>query len=331
MAKLKSRLNTFLGQRAASKIPTKEELQDLGFGSIVAQRSRKRFLNRDGSFNVARTGMNFWVSFSPYLALLNMSWSKFLAAVVIFYLLVNTLFASAYLLCGPDALAGSVGGAVDAEFARTFFFSVETFSTIGYGHISPFGVAAHILVSIESLAGLLSVALVTGLVFARFSRPTGRMIFSQQAIIAPYGGIKAFQFRIANARMNQIIELEAQVLLSRFERHEGKTVRRFHNLKLERNKVTFFPLSWTIVHPIDETSPLHGQTPETMNESEAEFLVLLTGIDETFSQTVHTRSSYRADEIVWNAKFGSIFKYPVNNELLVIDVSHIHDIEPVET
>ena len=312
---------------------SKEEVnRDLGFGSVVAQESRQRLLNRDGSFNVARRGLNFWTSLSLYHRLLTMSWTKFLGLVTLSYLVANLVFALAYMACGPGALASSPELTFRNEFLRAFFFSVETFATIGYGNIIPTGPAAHLIVTIESLVGLLGFALATGLLFARFSRPTAKIIFSQQAIVAPYRDITAFEFRITNARTNQIIELEAKILFAQFEVDEGgKSVRRFYPLTLERDKVVFFPLSWTIVHPVDEASPLYGLTHEDLRRTDAEFLILLTGIDETFSQTVHARSSYKADEVIWNARFANVFNRPLENDLLTIDVRRIDAIEPIET
>ncbi len=315
---------------AAESSSLREEERDLGFGSVVARESRVRLLNRDGSFSVARTGFGFWTSISPYHALLTMSWGMYLTLASLSYLVVNALFACAYLLCGSGALAGVEAGKVHSEFLRAYFFSVQTLATIGYGHIIPAGLPANILVTIESLVGLLGFALVTGLLFARFSRPTAKILFSDTAVIAPYRGITAFEFRIANQRSNQIIELEAKVLYSRMEKSGGTDVRRFYELALERRKVTFFPLSWTIVHPIDASSPLHGLSDDDLRSSDAEFLVLLTGIDETFSQTVHARSSYKAHEIVWNAKFTNIFDRPSADGPLTIDVSRIHGIEKIQ-
>lgn len=301
-----------------------DDNRDLGFGSVVAQRSRQRLLNRDGSFNVARGGLGFWSSLSLYHTLLTTTWLKFFALLTSSYLVLNALFAFAYFLCGPEALNG---GGTELGLLRTFFFSIQTFATIGYGHISPVGLVANVIVTFESLFGLLWLALATGLVFARFSRPTAKIAFSERAVIAPYRGFTAFEFRIANERKNQIIELEAKILFSHFVEEENKRTRRFDPLTLERSKVSFFPLNWTVVHPIDEASPLYGRTAEDLRASEAEFLILLTGIDETFSQTVHARSSYRWDEMVWNAKFGSIYNQPLNNDELTIDMRRLHVIE----
>ena len=309
-----------------SSVALKEDPKDLGFGSVVARESHQRLLNRDGTFNVTRTGLRFSSSINLYHSLLMMPWWRFLVILSASYLVINGVFATIYLLCGPGALNGPGSGALESDFLRAFFFSIQTFATIGYGQIGPVGLAANLIVTFESFAGLLALALATGMIFARFSRPTAKILFSQSAIVAPYRGITAFEFRIANARKNQIIELGAKVLFSRVE-NQGKAERQFHELALERRKVTFFPLSWTIVHPIDEQSPLHGLTEKDLHRDNAEFLVLLTGIDETFSQTVHARSSYRADEIVWNAKFTNIFNRPEGNDRLGIDVSRLHSIE----
>jgi inward rectifier potassium channel len=215
------------------------------------------------------------------------------------------------------------------RFSQAFFFSIQTFATIGYGQIGPNGFAANLLVTIEALIGLMYQALATGLLFARFSRPIAAIVFSRHAIVAPYAGMHSLQFRIANRRRrNEIVDLEAQVLYTGFENSgDGRRVRRYRRLPLERNKVTFFPLSWTIVHPIDESSPLAGKTREDLESEQAEILVLLTGVDETYEQTVHARTSYRADEIVWNARFQPVFRGETERHLVSVDVSRLNDIE----
>ena len=310
-----------------SQIPLEEETRDLGFGSVVARQSRERLLNRDGSFNVERTGLSFWSSLSPYHALLTMPWWRFHTIVALFYLTANTVFAFAFFLCGPGALEEQSGERFAGDFLKAFFFSVQTIATIGFGHIHPVGLGANLIVTVESLFGLLSFALATGLLFARFSKPTANILFSDKAVVAPYREIKAFEFRIANARKNQIIELEATVLFSRLEGSDGRQVRRFYPLALERDRVTFFPLSWTLVHPIDEVSPLLSLTPQDLHNSDAEFLVLLTGIDENFSELVHARSSYKPAEVVWDARFVSIFNPTSTDGLISIDIRKLSSIE----
>jgi inward rectifier potassium channel len=286
--------------------------RDLGFGSVVSRETEQRLLNRDGSFNVRRTGLGFLDSFAPYHLLLTISWSGFLGVVCAAYLALNILFALAYLACGPAALLGA--GA--------------SFATIGYGQVAPNGMAANSVVTVEALVGLMYQALATGLLFARFTRPTAALLFSGQAVIAPYNGGRALMFRIVNRRRNEIIQLEAQVLFSALEPDDrGSLVRRYLPLALERNKVTFFPLSWTIVHPIDSASPLAGRSPDELQRAGAEILVLLTGIDEALEQTVHARSSYRADEIIWNARFQSMFQTKDRRSRVSVDISRLHEIE----
>lgn len=319
-------------RQSAAQKQAAELQRDLGFGAVVARESQARLLNRDGSFNVRRTGLGFWQSLSLYHWLLTMGWGRFLALLTLSFLMVNALFAGAYLLCGPGALAGApVGAGQLAAYLQAFFFSVHTFGTIGYGNIAPMGLAANFVVVAESLMGLLGLALATGLIFARFSRPTAKILFSRVAVIAPYRDGTAWMFRITNARSNQLVELGAKVIFARFEDEDGRCIRRFYPLALERDKVVFFPLTWTIVHAIDEASPLYGYTRERLVQERAEFLILLTGFDETFSQTVHTRSSYLGDEVVWQARFGNLFNYPKSGEeLLSVDVSRLDVIEPAE-
>jgi len=301
--------------------------RDLGFGAVVGRESQQRLLNRDGSFNVERVGLGFLESFAPYHHLLTTSWRGFFAIVGATYLVLNFVFALAYVACGPDALNGPGATMLGGRFAQAFFFSVQTFATIGYGQIGPNGFPANFVVTIEALVGLLYQALATGLLFARFTRPTASLLFSTHAVVAPYQGGTALMFRIINRRRNEIIELGAQVMFSAMEADgRGGTVRRYMLLPLERSKVTFFPLAWTIVHPINEASPFATRTPEDLVRSEAEILVLLTGVDQALEQTVHCRSSYRADEIVWNARFQSMFR-KTDGSRLAVDVARLHDIE----
>jgi inward rectifier potassium channel len=309
---------------------TEEEMgrdRDLGFGSVVSRQSRQRLLNANGSFNVVRSGLGLLETIAPYQQLLSASWTSFFGVVFASYLLLNLLFALAYHAAGSEALIGPHAEMLGGAYSQAFFFSVQTFATIGYGQIGPNGLPANAIVTVEALVGLIFQALATGLLFARFSRPTASILFSHHAIIAPYNGGQSLQFRIANRRKNEIIQLEAQVLYSAMQPDgRGGAVRRYWLLPLERNKVTFFPLSWTIVHPIDQASPLAGKNADQLLEAEAVVLVLLSGIDETFAQTVHARSSYRADEIVWNRRFRSIFVVEDGGSLSV-DISRLHEIE----
>jgi len=304
--------------------------RDLGFGSVVSRNSRERLLNRNGTFNVVRSGLGWIEALAPH-ELLRISWAKFIGLVVVLYVAVNVLFALAFMACGSEALLGPGLGMLGGPFSRAFFFSIQTFATIGYGQIGPNGLAANLVVTVEALVGLMYQALATGLLFARFARPGAEIIFSNLAVVAPYGNGLSLQFRIANLRRTDIIELEAQVLFSAMEPDgRGGMVRRYTRLPLERNKVVFFPLSWTIVHPIDASSPLAGKTSEELIHTQAEILVLLSGIDETFEQTVHARSSYLSHEIAWNARFKSMF-VPVTDQPIRIDIKRLHEIEQIGT
>jgi inward rectifier potassium channel len=320
---------TLTDQSPAATEKREEEFKDLGFGTEVARGAQQRLLNRNGSFNVVREGLNPLSSLSLYHWLLRISWPRFLGFITAAYVIVNAVFAIAFLLCGPNALQSNPGSFVTQPFYRAFFFSVDSFATIGYGNIIPVGVAANTLVTVEALLNILGIALATGVIFSRFSRPSARIIYSRNALVAPYRGRTALEFRIANARSSQLIEVQIQVILTKMERLDGTIVRKFYDLDLERRRVVFFALSWTVVHPIDSTSPMWGLSDSDLREADAEILILLTGTDETLSQVVHSRSSYKADEIVWGAKFSNMFVRTPADGIVGMNLTHIHDIERV--
>jgi len=303
--------------------------RDLGFGSVVGRQSRKRLLNRNGTFNVTRAGLGWLEALAPH-ELLRIGWPQFIGLVAGVYLLLNVLFAALFVAFGPDDLMGPGIEMLGGRLSQAFFFSIQTFATIGYGQVGPNGLAANLIVTVEALVGMMYQALATGLLFVRFARPRANIVFSHLAVIAPYNDGLSLQFRIANERRNEIIELEAQVLYSAMEPDgRGGTVRRYTRLPLERNKVVFFPLAWTIVHPIDAASPLNGKTREEMAAAHAEVLVLLSGIDEMFEQPVHARSSYVTDEIAWNARFMSMYLPSDSGTDVAVDLKRLHLIEPV--
>jgi inward rectifier potassium channel len=320
---------TFTDQPVAVPRSSEEEFKDLGFGTEVARGARQRLLNRDGTFNVTREGLNPLSALSLYHWLLIISWSKLLGFLTASYIAVNALFAFAFLVCGPDALQSATGSFAGHPFYRAFFFSVDTFATIGYGNIIPVGVAANTLVTIEALVNILAIALATGVIFSRFSRPSARIVYSRNAIVAPYRERTALEFRIANGRTSQLIEVQIQVILTKLEQVDGTSVRKFYDLELERQHVVFFTLSWTVVHPIEPSSPIWGFTKQDLLDADAEVLILLTGTDETLSQTVHSRSSYKAHEIVWGAKFGNMFLRTEAAGIIGMNLNRIHDIEIV--
>ncbi len=285
------------------KISKPREVTDLGIGSKVLD-SDQRIVTKDGKFNIERRGISFFKSFSIYHYLISISWLKFCSLILLGFLLVNIVFALLYLAGGVENFEGIETNNTFDLFVNEFFFSTQTFTTVGYGRINPVGVYSNIISSIESLTGLLSLALATGLLYGRFSRPVAKIIYSDNAIIAPFNGVNAFQFRIANMKNDHdMIDVETEVILSK----EENNLRKFFNLKLEYRKINFFNASWTINHIINEESPVYGLSEKDLKDSDCEFLILIKGYDNTFAQYVNSRYSYRYDELIWGARFTNIY------------------------
>ncbi|MEM6716711.1 MAG: ion channel [Cyanobacteria bacterium P01_C01_bin.147] len=263
----------------------------------------QRIVKRDGEFpDIIRLGDPHSPWRDIYHLLLTISWTGFVAILLVVYLLINGVFATAYWL-GQDAIANA-----DANsFLDAFFFSVQTMASIGYGAMYPQTDYANFLVVLESFIGLLFIATATGVVFARFSVPTARIMFSNYALIAPFNGTPCLMFRTANQRRNRILEAQLWVTLVRDEfTKEGDSFRRFYDLELIRAHTPLFALTWTALHPINENSPLYGASPESLRREHAEIIVIITGIDENLSQTIHARHSFVADEVLWNFRFKDV-------------------------
>lgn len=286
----------------------------------------KRAINKDGQFNVRRTGRT-WRDIHPYLLLINASWLSFMGFVAALFIVVNLLFAGIYMAIGIENVKGTEAPTTALRFLNAFFFSAHTLTTVGYGNMWPSGPAANTVAAIEALVGLLAFAIATGVMFGRFSRPTARIGFSDKMLVAPYMDGTSLQCRIVNRRSNNLMNLEARVLLMTVESSGDRPQRKFTPLELERNQVWFLALTWTIVHPIDEKSPLYGKTAADLEQLQAEVMILISAFDDTFSQTVQTRYSYRYDEIVWGAKFAPAFEIDETGEL-VIEVDHVSEIAP---
>jgi inward rectifier potassium channel len=267
----------------------------------------RRIINPDGSFNISRRGTT-WRDTNPYLYLVSTSWPKFFGWILLTYVVTNCAFALVYFLLGPGALRGGLDGdPAYSQFLRCFFFSSQTLTTVGFGAISPGTPAANTLAALEALFGLLGFAVATGLMFGRVSRPSARIGFSKQALIAPYQDGASLQFRLVNRRANTLIEPSATLMMMTVDRSDGQSRREFKILNLERPNIMLFPLTWTVVHPVDAQSPLYGKTAADLEALQAEFMVLIKAWDETFAQTVHQRFSYRYDDLVWGAKFTPAF------------------------
>lgn len=292
---------------------------------VHRQAPAPRMINRAGNFNVVRKGISNSHWGDLYHLLLTLSWPKFLALIGLGYLVANSFFALAYL-AGGDGIENAQPG----NFPDAFFFSVQTMASIGYGAMFPKTAYANTLVTIEALLGLMGLAMATGLVFARFSLPKARVMFSRVAVITPYNHVPTLMFRVANERQNWILEAQVRVTLVRSEiTAEGEAMRRFYDLQLLRSQTPLFALTWTVMHPIDENSPLYGMTPEQMIEDDMEVVVTLTGIDETVSQAIHSRHSFIAGEIFWNMRFVDILSKTQNGRRS-IDYSRFHDILPLD-
>lgn len=285
----------------------KKEENELGFGSKTSAQ-KTRLINKDGSFNINRIELSRWTSVSMYHALITMSWRKFNTIVLLYFIAINLFFAGCYYLAGLKGLHGDDAVTGTDQFLEAFFFSTQTFSTVGFGHLSPGNTITSAIAAIESMAGLLGFALATGLLYGRFSRPVARILFSRNAIIAPFKGGKAFQFRLANKMRNsQITNIKCTVTAALLETENGSKIRRFRPLELEVKSIIFFPMTWTINHPIDENSPLYGMSEQDMKEADVEFLVSLNGFDDTFAQTVNSRHSFTHEELIYGAKWVSVF------------------------
>ncbi|MDF5730591.1 MAG: ion channel [Rhizonema sp. PD38] len=280
----------------------------------------------DGQFKIQ--GLGRWYSYwrDPYHLMLTIPWSGFLAIIALFYLMTNLMFGLAYF-AGGDCVAHVKPGA----FLDCFFFSVQTLATIGYGDMYPKTVYANAVVTLEAITGMVGVAVLTGLSFARFSRPTARVIFSHVAVIAPYDGVPSLIFRTANKRGNQILEAQLRVYLMRDDvTAEGRFIRRIYDLELLRNQTPTFSLSWAAIHPINESSPLYGMTPESLIATKTTIEISLSGVDETVVQLINARHTYSAQQILWNTRFVDIFHRTVDGHRY-IDYNYFHNVEPLES
>lgn len=313
---MKFKLEKIRGRLSSTQI-------DTGFGTNLG--SGSRMISRDGAFNVTRVGgpLN---SLSLYQWLITTSWFNFWGVTLLVYLLFNLFFAFLYIIVGIDINGIDNEASPFKHLLHTFFFSTQTFTTVGYGYLNPRGLLTNAIASFEAMVGLLTFAIATGLVYGRFSRPSACVQFSNNALIAPHhSGHNALLFRTVNQRSNKLIELEAQVTLGMLQYHNNIPKRDFYNLKLEVSKLYLFPLNWTITHIIDDTSPLYGQTPEEIAQSDAEIIITLKGFDDTFSQTIYIHYSYKWREWVWNAKFLPMYEVASNNEPVKLYLDKIHD------
>lgn len=266
----------------------------------------KRIINSNGSFNVVKTGRR-WSLRDSFQYLVTLSWRNFLLLIVAVFVVVNLLFACLYVGIGVEYIVGANPNLSALENA--FFFSVQTLTTIGYGHLVPKGALMNIAVCLEAIIGLLSFALATGLMYARFSRPTARIKFSKSMLVAPYKDGMSLQFRLANMRKNVLMDAEIRVLLTLTKQYGDEFKRQFYQLDLETERITFFPLSWTVVHPITAESPVYGFKREDFEAHESEILISFKAFDDAYSETIYDRYSYTFREMKWNKQFEPAFTF----------------------
>lgn len=295
-----------------------KEANDLGLGERAGA-GRSRSLNKDGSFNVTKENVPFFERFNIFHALISMSWGRFFGIILLGYLVLNTLFALLYTAIGIEQLTGVEATDPMSDFLEAFFFSAQTITTLGYGRVAPVGLVANMVAAAESMLGLLTFALATGMLYGRFSKPSVRLRYSSHAVVAPYRGINGLMFRVVNPQGNDLLEVEVNVTLSL--KRPGTELRDFHALELERRHIVFFPSVWTVVHPIDTDSPMHGMTEAQVLALDAELIVMLKAFHGSFSQTVYSRTSYKATELRWGHKFASILTY--EEEGVTVDVGRI--------
>jgi inward rectifier potassium channel len=305
-----------------------DEVRDLGFGERVAGDPTRRLLNRDGTYGAGRHGLGSLGSVPLYEHLTEVSWRKFYLFAVAGYFALDIVFALVYLSLGPGAIDGMTATSLSGRFAESFFFSVHTSTTVGYGSLSPATTAANLVVAVEALTGLLGFAVMAALLFARLSRPTADIRFSEQAIVAPYQDMTGFMFRIANGSRGDLVDASVRVMFSWLDGEGEERRRRFETLDLERQHITFFPMHWTVVHPIDESSPLNGWDAARLQATHAEFLIQVAATAEIYSQVVRVRSSYVAADVVFGARFANIYELS-DSRGTSIDVRRIGEIERV--
>ena len=282
---------------------------------------RVRIHIEDGRFHIL--GLGTWYAYwrEPYYLMLTVPWPGFFAITVGSYVLANAVAAFFFWLGGSETILNS-----DGSFLSAFFFSVQTSASIGYGAMSPGTIYGQVLVTLEAITSILGIAVLTGLAYARFARPTAQVLFSKVAVVTPFKGTPTLMFRAANERRNQILEAQMRVHLTLDEYSGDRMMRRFYELELLRDRNPSFFLTWTALHPIDENSPLYGLTHQDLKRTSAALLVSLSGIDQTVNQAIHTRHNYYAGDLRWDKQFKDII-YELEDGDRYIDFADFHEVE----
>ncbi len=288
--------------------PVSKLNNDTGF-STTGNINGSRFINRDGTFNLRKTGWSFWRRYSIYYRMISIPLWQFIAIIFIFYIGINLLFTLIYIFIGAAELTGMIAKDGWKMFKEIYFFSTQTFTTVGYGRVNPVGDAASSVAAIEALTGFLSFALATGLIYGRFARPRAHLAFSDDALIAPYRGKTVLMFRfVCYKEQHALTDVTVQVNLAMLIQEDGQANYKYYDLPLERSKIESLPMNWTVVHPIDEQSPLLGFSADDLKAADVELYVLVKGFNDVYSNTVLQRTSYTYDEIKINHRFTPMYK-----------------------
>lgn len=297
---------------------------DTGFGTQANQLGG-RFVRKDGSFNISKQGLPLLQRISVYSYILKLSWTQFLGFILLFYFTVNVLFTLLYCLAGFDQLTGIVATTKWGRIKEVFYFSTQTFTTVGYGRINPIHQTADIISSIQSMTGWLFFALVTGLLYGRFTQPKAYLAFSENALVSPYKDGWGLMFRMVPYKVNHhLTDARIAVNIAFMVVENDKPEYKFYELKLERSRVDSLSTNWTVVHPIDSESPIINFTKEDMQAADVELYVQVTGFDHIFSNTVMRRTSYTYPEIIWNAKFIPMYHESDNGQMTVIELNKLN-------
>ncbi len=301
-----------------------------GFGANSSNNAARFLDRRTGKPNVLKRGMGFFTRLSWYHTLLGMNTRRFILTIFLFYIIINLVFASMYYIIGIHHLSGISFGTPVHDFLEVFFFSTQTFTTVGYGRISPVGFAANAISTFEAFIGLLSFAIATGLFYGRFSRPKAYLAFSRHALISPFREGSALMFRMAPYKNTNLSEVEARVTLFIEEEEDGKPKNQFYNVDLDISKINTLPLSWTLVHPINEQSPFYGFIEDDFTKSRMEILVYIKAFDDGFSNNVIARYSYTGEEVIWGGKFKTMYYPSPNKAKVILDLNMLDEYAPAE-
>src|SRR5690348_8043591 len=305
--------------------PFSKQNNDTGFASNT-DATGGRFINKDGSYNLVKEGMSFIKRFSLFQDMLNLPLGKFIAVIFIFYFVVNIFFTGIYLLAGTNQFDGLPAGNEWNTARQVFYFSTQTLTTVGYGHVSPVGDVVNIVAAIEALTGFISLAIATGLIYGRFSKPRSYLIFSHHALISPYRDGAAIMFRFAAYKdKHSLTDVEIRVNTGLAVLENDKPVYKYFSLELERTRVESMPMSWTVVHPINDNSPFKGFTEEDMKNADVELYVMLRGFDDVFSNFVQQRTSYTYSEILFNRKWVPMYRESDDGRTTILELHKLNE------